>query len=558
MATAAATTFPAQPVPAAPGVERIDPLRLLAFLAMCFGMFMAFLDIQVVSASLSEIQAGLAASSDEITWVQTSYLMAEVVAIPLSGFLSRALGTRIMFAGAAAGFTVASLMCGLTIDNEPNDRLARAAGLHRRRHGADGVCFRLRDLSALAPVGDHADDWPRCHARADHRPDCRRLSHRRPLLALAVLHQHRAGHRRHHRRNGLDRLRSAGFCIVRAVRLVGLIFMALFLGALEYVLEDGPRYDWFEDSAIAFAAVVSASSAVIFFARVLMARQPIVDLRAFLDRNFALGSMFSFVLGIGLYGLTYLYPIYLGEIRGYNALMVGQTMFVSGAAMFLSAPIVGRLMTRTDARLMLAAGFTIVALSNWQMSYLTKDWDFWQLFVPQILRGFGMMLAIVPITNISLVTLAPDLLKNGSGLFNLTRNLGGAVGLAGLNTVLDKRIDLHLARLHEFYHLGATAGGRSAEQSRRSHSRLGCAKHGTQATLSLYPPTGNRDGICRRLPAALPALCCVCSAGLAHAAPSAGCRRNGRALERVMMHRGPSHSAAASAGARPGPFRSAW
>jgi DHA2 family multidrug resistance protein len=106
-------------------------------------------------------------------------------------------------------------------------------------------------------------------------------------------------------------------------------------------------------------------------------------------------------------------------------------------------------MTRIDARLMLAAGFAIVAISNWQMSYLTRDWDFWQLLVPQVLRGFGMMFAIVPITNISLGTLAPDRLKNASGLFNLTRNLGGAVGLAGLNTVLDKRIDLHLARLHE-------------------------------------------------------------------------------------------------------------
>ena len=101
-----------RPLPA--DADRIDPARLVAFLAMCFGMFMAFLDIQVVSASLAEIQAGLAASSDEITWVQTSYLIAEVVAIPLSGFLSRALGTRIMFAIAAAGFTVASLMCGLS------------------------------------------------------------------------------------------------------------------------------------------------------------------------------------------------------------------------------------------------------------------------------------------------------------------------------------------------------------------------------------------------------------------------------------------------------------
>src|SRR6201998_1949585 len=101
-------------VPTPADAERIDPARVVAFVAMCFGMFMAFLDIQVVSASLSEIQAGLGTSADEVTWVQTSYLMAEVVAIPLSGFLSRALGTRFMFAGAAAGFTVASLMCGLT------------------------------------------------------------------------------------------------------------------------------------------------------------------------------------------------------------------------------------------------------------------------------------------------------------------------------------------------------------------------------------------------------------------------------------------------------------
>ncbi len=111
---AATLTTPSQELPAPADADRIDPVRLVAFLAMCFGMFMAFLDIQVVSASLAEIQAGLAASSDEITWVQTSYLVAEVIAIPLSGFLSRALGTRIMFATAAAGFTLASLMCGFT------------------------------------------------------------------------------------------------------------------------------------------------------------------------------------------------------------------------------------------------------------------------------------------------------------------------------------------------------------------------------------------------------------------------------------------------------------
>jgi DHA2 family multidrug resistance protein len=225
--------------------------------------------------------------------------------------------------------------------------------------------------------------------------------------------------------------------------------MAAFLSTLEYVLEEGPRYDWFDDHTIATLTVVCVLSAAAFFARVLTARSPIVDLKAYGDRNFALGSMFSFVLGIGLYGLTYLFPVYLEEIRGYNALMVGETMFVSGAAMFLTAPLVGKLVTKLDPRLLMMSGFFIFAAGSWQMTYLTQDWDFSQLLWPQIFRGVGMMLAIVPITNLALGTLPPERLKNASGLFNLARNLGGAVGLAALNTVLNDRTDLHLARLHE-------------------------------------------------------------------------------------------------------------
>ena len=273
------------------------------------------------------------------------------------------------------------------------------------------------------------------------------------------------------------------YTLFKSFDWTGLISMASFLGALEYVLEDGPRYDWFDDSTITLVAVVSVLSAVIFLARVLTAKNPIVDLQAFLNRNFALGSIFSFVLGIGLYGLTYLYPVYLGEIRGYDSLMIGETMFVSGAVMFASAPLVGMLMTKVDPRLMLAAGFLIFAASNWQASYITKDWDFWELLVPQLLRGFGMMLAIVPITNVALGTLSPDRLKNASGLFNLTRNLGGAVGLAALNTVLNNRTDLHLARLHEFDHLVPAAGDRSPEPLCLAHARLGRAVHGAETDV---------------------------------------------------------------------------
>jgi DHA2 family multidrug resistance protein len=225
--------------------------------------------------------------------------------------------------------------------------------------------------------------------------------------------------------------------------------MAGFLGALEYVLQEGPRKDWFDDQAIVVLAIVSVLSAAVFFGRVLTARVPIVDLRAFLNRNFAVGSAFSFVLGIGLYGLTYLYPVYLAQIRGYDALMIGETMFVSGLAMFGTAPIAGQFSQKLDPRFVLICGFLLFAVGTWQMTYVTKDWDFWELLWPQIFRGVGLMFSIVPVTNTALGTLSPEQMKNASGLFNLMRNLAGAIGLAVINTMLNVRLDLHLERLHE-------------------------------------------------------------------------------------------------------------
>ena len=191
------------------------------------------------------------------------------------------------------------------------------------------------------------------------------------------------------------------------------------------------------------------ASAIAFFWRVLTVDEPIVDIRTFTDRNFGVGCLISFCVGIGLYGLTYMYPRYLAEVRGYSALMIGETMFVSGVAMFLTAPIVGRLMVKVDMRLLIAAGLALFALGSWQMTWITREYDFYELLVPQILRGVGMMLAMVPTNTIALGTLAPERVKNASGLFNLTRNLGGALGLAVINSVLNQRTDLHIARLHE-------------------------------------------------------------------------------------------------------------
>jgi MFS transporter, DHA2 family, multidrug resistance protein len=429
--------------------DRIPLRRVIAFAAMCFGMFMAFLDIQIVSSSLSNIQAGLAASGDEIPWVQTAYLIAEVVAIPLSGFLSRALGTRTLFAVSAAGFTFASFMCGFasTIDDMilwravqgfigggmiPTVFAAAFTIFPPSRHAMVTPLIGL--IATLAPtlgptVGGYITDALSWHWLffINVVPG---VAVTAAALALIDFDEPEHG-------------------LLSHFDWWGLIAMAGFLGALQYVLEEGPRHDWLQDDAIFYAAIVSAVSAAAFFWRALTARVPIVDLRAYANRNFAVGSVFSFVLGIGQYGLNYLYPLYLAEVRGYSPLMIGETMFVSGIAMAAAAPVAGQLMDRIDPRYMLMAGFLIFAIGTSEMFYVTRDWDFWELLWPQIFRGVGLILALVPITKTSLDMLPPERLKNASGLFNLSRNLGGAIGLAVLNTALNHRMDLHLARLHD-------------------------------------------------------------------------------------------------------------
>jgi DHA2 family multidrug resistance protein len=447
--TAAAQNSSARPAPR-PAIDApISPTRLIAFIAMCFGMFMAFLDIQIVSSSLNDIQAGLSASADEIPWVQTAYLIAEVIAIPLSGFLSRALGTRILFATSAAGFTLASVMCGTSssIDSMIVWRAIQGfigGGMVPTVFASAYLVFQGRRQKLIAPVvgliatlaptigptvGGYLTDAYSWHWLFF-------INVIPGIVVTAVTFF-------------LIDFDKPDWTLFKNFDWTGLLSMAGFLGALEYVLEEGPRYEWFDDDTIFLVAIVSALSAAVFFLRVLTARAPIVDLRAFANRNFAVGSVFSFVLGIGLYGLTYLYPVYLAQVRGYDALMIGETMFVSGAVMFATAPIAGQLVERFDPRFVLVAGFVFFALGSWQMTYVTQDWDFWELLWPQIFRGIGLMFAIIPVTNTSLGTLPPERVKNASGLFNLMRNLGGAIGLAAINTVFNDRLDLHLQRLHE-------------------------------------------------------------------------------------------------------------
>ncbi|MFC7607487.1 DHA2 family efflux MFS transporter permease subunit [Teichococcus aestuarii] len=229
----------------------------------------------------------------------------------------------------------------------------------------------------------------------------------------------------------------------------GLLFMALFLGSLEYVMEEGPRWDWLADEMVRNLAFLCAVSGVLFFWRALSREEPIVDLRAFTNRNFTLGCILSFTMGIGLYGAVYLIPLFLGRVRGYNSMQIGEVMFITGLCMFLAAPVVGRLLARFDPRIPLAAGLVLFFWSLHQTAQLTAQSAFPELAFPLGLRGVAMMLCMAPINQMALGTIPPAALKGASGLYNLMRNLGGAVGLAAINTLATDRSYLHRLHLSE-------------------------------------------------------------------------------------------------------------
>ena len=429
--------------------ERV-PVRIwIGFAAMCLGMFMAVLDIQVVATSLPAIRTALGIPAELMSWIQTAYLIAEVIAIPLTGVLTRALGMRALFALAVSAFTLASIGCAASTGFASLVTARVAQGFFGGMliplvFSAVFLLFPFRlqgfattlagMLAVLAPtVGPIVGGWI-TETTSWHWLFLVNII---PGIFVTILTW---------RFIDFDKPELSLF---KKFDWWGLAAMGVFLGGLEYVLEEGNSNDWFNDHMIVIGAIASGLGCLVFFYRAFTSEFPVVDLTAFTNRNFAFGSIFSFVMGIGLYGLTYIYPVYLSRIRGYDSQMIGETMFVSGLAMFVTAPIAGKLSTKMDLRAMMVIGFISFASGTYIMTGITADWDFYELLIPQILRGFGLMMCMVPINNIALGTLSPARIRGASGLFNLTRNLGGAVGLAIISTLLSNRQDVHYERLRE-------------------------------------------------------------------------------------------------------------
>ncbi len=433
--------------PSGPAGRTVTRRELAAFIGMVLGMFMAILDIQIVSASIAEIQAGLSASTAEASWVQTSYLMANIVMIPLSGWLSRMMSTRILYAVSAVGFAVFSGLCA-TASSLPEMIAWRAgqgfiggamiptvfATSYLLFPGKKGVqaSVLIGMVVTLAPtVGPTLGGWL-TQQFSWHTLFLINV----PIgvaVAVAVWKL-------------LD-IDQPDWSLRRRLDWITLGLLAVFLASLEYVLEEGARWDWFEDASVRNLAIICGICGVLFFHRVLTQPDPLVELRAFLNPNFAIGSLFSFLLGIGLYATIYLIPLYLTQIRGFDAMQIGITMAITGATMFCCAPITGRLARVMDLRLMLAIGLFFYSLAIWLTARMTSEWGFWQFFWPQALRGAATIFVIVPVNQVALGTLPPAMLKNAAGLYNLTRNLGGAGGIAMVATMVVDRGYLHRARL---------------------------------------------------------------------------------------------------------------
>jgi len=411
--------------------------------AMVVGMFIAILDIQIVASSLNEIQAGLSISPDDIGWVQTSYLIAEVIMIPFSAFLSKLLSTRRAFMISAIGFTFMSLVCSFAWSLESMMVFRALQGFigGAMIPGAFATAYVIfpkekRTLSniiigmvvtmapAIGPsLGGFLTEnfsW-RWLFLINIIPGI--------LVALAVY--------------AMPDIDKPDRSLLKRFDASGFIFMALFLGSLQYVLDEGPKEDWFDNYTILFFTIVCAVSAILFIWRSITYSSPIVSFRAFHNRNFAVGCLFSFIVGFGLVGVIYTTPLYLGRVAGLNALQIGEIMGVTGLFMFIGAPTAGQLADKVDVRPLLAFGFSMFALGLYINSQHTAEARFWEFALSQSIWGFGMMFIFVPINNLTLGTLAPDELKDGSGLYNLMRNLGGAIGLAVINTLLDSRADFH-------------------------------------------------------------------------------------------------------------------
>jgi DHA2 family multidrug resistance protein len=424
----------------------VTPAAWIGFIAMCVGMFMAILDIQVVASSLPNLGAALVIPQNRLSWIQTCYLISEIIAIPLTGFLTRVFTVRWLFAGATLGFTLASIGCAAspsfatlivfrTVQGFFGGALIPAVFttvfelFPRRLHPLATVIagtFAMIAPTAGPIVGGYLTETYSWHAifLVNVVPG---------LLVGALVAQ-------------CIRIGEPDFALLKHIDYITIVLAAIFLASLELLLKESPRRHW-QGAYVDVLLVVCLGAFGTTVQQCLARTAPFLNLRRFRDHGFAAACFLSFILGLGLYGATYLLPLFLGFVRQRTALEIGETMMVAGAVQLACAPVAAWLEVRMHGKLLVAIGYALFGAGLLADALCTIHTDFNDLILPQALRGAGVMFCILPSTRLALEGWPELEIPDASALFNLMRNLGGAIGIALVDTVAEQRTPTHVTHI---------------------------------------------------------------------------------------------------------------
>jgi DHA2 family multidrug resistance protein len=435
---------------AAEMAEPAPPLGVwIGCCGMMLGAFMALLDIQVVASSLGGIQAGVGATRDEISWVQTSYLIAEVIGIPLASFWVRALSTRVMFTGMALLFAVFSVGCAFAWDIEslivfralqgfvggamiPTTMATLVLTFPKRFMAMTGTIFAMVATAAPA-IG------PTLGGYVTEALEWRALFWLNVIPSVFVVWSVWR----------FIRVDKPDADVLKNIDVMHFIGLALMLGCTQYLLEEGPKEGWFESLEIVMLAIAALLGGVLFFWRASVSEHPIVDLRPFRTPTFAIGAMLAAIIGLALFGAIFLQPMVLISVHGLNSLQIGHYMLAQGMTMFIAGPLMGFVLRpMRDVRPIGVLGFLLVALSCFMQSHMTAQTGYWEFALPQIIRAVGLVSVMQSVMMPTIASLPPHLVHSGAGLFNTVRNLGGAFGLAVLASQQTSGLAFHRQQLY--------------------------------------------------------------------------------------------------------------
>ncbi|WP_027552002.1 MDR family MFS transporter [Bradyrhizobium sp. Cp5.3] len=431
------------PAPAAPSTPAVSAKTWIAVVGATLGAFMAVLNIQIVNASLADIQGAIGAGIDDGGWISTSYLIAEIVVIPLSGWLAQVFSIRVYLLTNAILFLVLSAACALAQDLPQMIVLRAVQGftggvlipmaftliitlLPRAKQPVGLALFALSATFAPAigpTIGGYLTEnfgWEYIFY-VNLVPGAIMVG----MLWYAL------------------EPKPMKLSLLREGDWAGIITMAIGLSALQTVLEEGNKDDWFGSPFIVKLSVIATVALVTFLIIELTVQKPLLNLRLLVRRNFGFGMLANFLLGVALYGSVFILPQYLSRIQGYNAEQIGMVLAWTGLPQLVLIPLVPRLMQKFDARIIIGVGFVLFAGSNFMNITMTSDYAADQLMWPNIVRAIGQALVMAPLSAVATAGIEPENAGSASGLFNMMRNLGGAVGIALLQTVLTKREQYH-------------------------------------------------------------------------------------------------------------------